>query len=194
MAIRVSGKNIDLGDVLRGQAEGRLNEAIRKYVDAGYSGHVTVTRDGFGFKTECAVHFDHGPVMHVSGEAADAYQSLGIAIERIAKQLRRFKRKRDRKPVEKPGELAASQAPYLNGHANHDFHDDDDDDIIEMTGAGAAIIAEPVENAPSHSTTTAVAAFERSDAPVLVFRNSGTARINVLYRRPDGHYGWVDIG
>lgn len=188
MAIRVSGKNIDLGDVLRGQAESRLNEAIRKYVDAGYSGHVTVTRDGFGFKTECAVHFDHGPVMHVTGEAADAYQSLGIAIERISKQLRRFKRKRDRHGSDRGTEAGPVVAPYLNGF------DDTDDDVIEMTGAGAAIIADPVENAPSHSTTTAVAAFERSDAPVLVFRNTGTARVNVLYRRKDGHFGWVDIG
>lgn len=191
MAIRVSGKNMDLGDVLRGQAENRLNEAVRKYVDAGYSGHVTVAKDGIGFKTECAVHFDHGPVMHVTGEATDAYQSVGIAVERIAKQLRRFKRKRDRHGSDnrlEPADFAAVREPFAAGQ------DDHDDDILETTGAGAAIIAEPVDKAPMHSVTTAVAAFERSDAPILVFRNSGTQRINVLYRRLDGHYGWVDIG
>jgi ribosomal subunit interface protein len=189
MAIRVSGKNIDLGDVLRAQAETRLNEAIRKYVESGYSGHVTVTKDGFGFKTECSVHFDHGPVMHVSGEAADAYQSLGMAIERMAKQLRRFKRKRDRHAAEPGG------APML---MPEDFsspaEDDVEDDIIETTGAGAVIIAEPLENAPLHSTTTAVAAFEKGDSPVLIFRNVGSRRINVLFRRADNHYGWIDIG
>ncbi len=190
MAIRVSGKNIDLGDVLRGQAESRLNEAVRKYVEAGYSGHVTVAKDGFGFKTECAVHFDHGPVMHVTGEAADAYQSVGIAVERIAKQLRRFKRKRDRHGDNRliSDDFAGAREPFANGYDEHE------DDILEMTGGGAALIAEPVSSAPVHSTTTAVAAFERSDAPVLVFRNSGTQRINVLYRRKDGHFGWVDIG
>jgi ribosomal subunit interface protein len=191
MGIRVSGKNIDLGDVLRGQAEVRLNDAVRKYVDAGYSGHVTVAKDGIGFKTECAVHFDHGPVMHVTGEATDAYQSVGIAVERIAKQLRRFKRKRDRHGADnrlEATDFAASGTPFANGH------DDHEDDILEMTGGGSAIIAEPVDKAPVHSTTTAVAAFERSDAAILVFRNAGTQRINVLYRRPDGHYGWVDIG
>lgn len=192
MAIRVSGKNIDLGDVLRTQAEARLNEAMRKYVEAGYSGHVTVAKDGFGFKTECAVHFDHGPVMHVTGEAADAYQSVGIAVERIAKQLRRFKRKRDRHGSDRlnANDMAASQGVLANGQD----HDDDEDDVIEIAQGGAAIIAEPLASAPKHSVTTAVAAFERAAAPVLVFRNSGTERINVLYRRPDGHYGWVDIG
>jgi ribosomal subunit interface protein len=185
MPIRVSGKNIDLGDVLRVQAELRLNEAVSKYVDSGYSGHVTVSKDGIGFKTECSVHFDHGPVMHVTGEATDAYQSLGIAIERIAKQLRRFKRKRDRHmPGAPPVSLAASDLIEAS----------DEEDVIETSGAGAAIIAEPLENAPLHSTTTALAAFERSDLPVLVFRNVGSRRINVLYRRKDGHYGWVDIG
>lgn len=188
MAIRVSGKNIDLGDVLRGQAENRLNEVVRKYVDAGYSGHVTVMKDGIGFKTECAVHFDHGPVMHVTGEAADAYQSLGIAVERIAKLLRRFKRKRDRHGSDRVNaiDIAAMRDDFSTVTDTHE------DDIIETSG-GAVIVAEASANAPVHSTTTAVAAFEKGDAPVFIFRNAGTQRINVLYRRKDGHYGWVDI-
>ena len=190
MAIRVSGKNMDLGDVLRVQAESRLNETIRKYVDAGYSGHVTVAKDGNGFKTECAVHFDHGPVMHVSGEAGDAYHSLGIAVERVGKLLRRHKRKRDSHGADRAGGFEAGAPLTLNGDAD----DHEEDDIIETTGAGAAIVAEPVSNAPVYSMLGAVAAFEKSDAPVLVFRNGGTARVNVLYRRKDGHYGWVDIG
>lgn len=190
MEIRVSGKNIDLGEVLRHQAEHRLNDVIRKYVDSNYTGHITVARDGIGFKTECAVRFDHGPVMHVTGEATDAYQSLSVAIERIAKSLRRFKRRKDKH--------GADRMP-MNGFdpgSSVDFSadDGDDDDIVATTGAGAVIIAEAVANAPQHSTTSAVAAFERSDLPVLVFRNAGTGRVNVLYRRKDGHYGWVDIG
>jgi len=189
MEIRVSGKNIDLGEVLRHQAEHRLNDVIRKYVDSNYSGHITVARDGIGFKTECAVRFDHGPVMHVTGEAPDAYQALSVAIERMAKSLRRFKRKKDKH--------GADRMP-MNGFdpgAGADFAvEDDDEDIVATTGAGAVIIAEAVADAPQHSTTSAVAALERSDSPFLVFRNAGTGRVNVLYRRKDGHYGWVDIG
>jgi ribosomal subunit interface protein len=191
MAIRVSGKNMDLGEVLRAQAEQRLNAAVRKYVDSGYSGHVTVTKDGIGFKTECAVHFDHGPVMSVTGEATDAYQSVGIAIERVAKLLRRHKRRRDRHGMEKP--LNGGDFGAMPAHL-HDLDEDIEDDVIETTGSGAVIIAEAVASAPAHSTTTAVAALEAGTAPVLVFRNTGTQRINVLYRRSDGHFGWVDIG
>jgi hypothetical protein len=69
------------------------------------------------------------------------------------------------------GDLQGSRDAFVNGH------DDADDDIIEIMHGGAAIIAEPVANAPRHSVTTAVAAFERSDLPVLVFRNTGTAHV-----------------
>ncbi|MCU0820249.1 MAG: ribosome-associated translation inhibitor RaiA [Beijerinckiaceae bacterium] len=190
MEIRVSGKNIDLGEVLRHQAEHRLNEVVRKYVDSNFSGHITVSRDGIGFKTECAVRFDHGPVMHVTGEAPDAYQSLSVAIERIAKSLRRFKRKKDKHGADRVPMNGFDTSPPLM----IDDHEDDEDDVVATTGAGAVIIAEAVANAPRHSTTSAVEAFEKSDLPVLVFRNAGTGRVNVLYRRKDGHYGWVDIG
>lgn len=191
MAIRVSGKNMDLGEVLRGQTEARLNAAVKKYVDSGYSGHVTVTKDGIGFKTECAVHFDHGPVMSVTGESTDPYQSVNIAIERVAKLLRRHKRKRDRHGSDKAAPMVDFSAIPADFR---DIDDDPEDDVIETTGSGAVIIAEAVASAPVHSTTSAVAALEKGEAEVLVFRNAGTQRVNVLYRRKDGHFGWVDIG
>jgi hypothetical protein len=30
--------------------------------------------------------------------------------------------------------------------------------------------------------------------PVLVFRNSATRALNVVYRRADGNVGWIDPG
>lgn len=191
MSVRVSGKNLDLGDVLKVQAETRINEAVAKYMEGGgYSGHVIVTRDGVGFRTDCTLHLDIGPVMHVTGEAADAYQSLGVAVERIAKQLRRFKRRKQRHPGN--GATDDTQLSSLPDLA--ESTESDDFDVVEETRFGALVVAEPLENAPLHSVTTAVADLEASSLAVLVFRNAGTRRINVLYRRPDGHYGWVDLG
>ena len=45
-----------------------------KYFDGGYSGHVTVGKDGFGFRTECVVHLDSGIVFEADAMAADAYR------------------------------------------------------------------------------------------------------------------------
>ena len=58
MSFRVSGKNLDVGEALRARINSRIGEATNKYFDGGYSGHVTVAREGTGFHTECAVHLD----------------------------------------------------------------------------------------------------------------------------------------
>ena len=58
MSFRVSGKNLDVGDALRERINARIGDAMSKYFDGGYSGHVTVAREGSGFRTECDVHLD----------------------------------------------------------------------------------------------------------------------------------------
>jgi ribosomal subunit interface protein len=90
---RVSGKNLDIGEALRVRISGRIAETLGKYFDGGYSGHVTLARDGFGFRTECAIHLDSKVTLHAEGEAADAYASADRAVTRIEKQLRRYHRR-----------------------------------------------------------------------------------------------------
>jgi len=72
MPFRVSGKNLDVGDALRERVSARIAEAMGKYFDGGYSGHVTLAREGFGFRTECAIHLDSKITLHAEGMAADA--------------------------------------------------------------------------------------------------------------------------
>jgi ribosome hibernation promoting factor len=93
MPFRVSGKNIDVGEALRMKINTRIAEVAAKYFDGGYSGHVTVGKDGFGFRTECVVHLDSGIVFEAEAMAADAYASAEQAALRIEKQLRRYKRR-----------------------------------------------------------------------------------------------------
>jgi ribosomal subunit interface protein len=93
MSFRVSGKNLDVGGALRDRISDRIAETLGKYFDGGYSGHVTLAKDGFGFRTECAIHLDSKVTLHSEGEAADAYLSADQAVMRIEKQLRRYHRR-----------------------------------------------------------------------------------------------------
>ena len=93
MPFRISGKNLDVGEALRERISDRMIEALSKYFDGGYSGHVTLAKDGFGFRTECAVHLDSKVTLHAEAEAADAYLSADRAVTRIEKQLRRYHRR-----------------------------------------------------------------------------------------------------
>jgi ribosomal subunit interface protein len=94
MPLRVSGKNINIGAALRERISERVAEATSKYFRGGYSGHATVGRDGFGYRTECVLHLDSGAVLESEGMAADAYESADQAAIRIEKRLRRYKRRR----------------------------------------------------------------------------------------------------
>lgn len=93
MTFRVSGKNIDVGEALRARINARIEEATGKYFDGGFSGHVTIGKDGFGFRTECVIHLDSGIVLEAEAFAADAYASADEAAIRIEKRLRRYKRR-----------------------------------------------------------------------------------------------------
>ena len=91
MAFRVSGKNIDLGEALRSRISSRVSEATAKYFDGGFSGHVTVGKEAFGFRTECVIHLDSGIVLDAF--VPDAYASADEAAIRMEKRLRRYKRR-----------------------------------------------------------------------------------------------------
>ena len=93
MPFRVSGKNLDVGEALRTRIEQRIADATAKYFDGGFSGHVTMAKDGFGFRTECVIHLDSGIVLEAEALAADAYASADQAAMRLEKRLRRYKRR-----------------------------------------------------------------------------------------------------
>src|SRR6478609_8845137 len=109
MPFRVSGKNIDIGQALRARVNARIAEVTAKYFDGGFSGHVTIGKEGFGFRTDCVVHLDSGIVLEADALAADAYASADQAAMRLEKRLRRYKQR-----------LKAHQTVRADGRAPED--------------------------------------------------------------------------
>ena len=181
MTFRVSGKNLDIGDALRDRIGDRIAETVGKYFDGGYSGHLTLTRDGFGFRTECAIHLDSKITLHADGMAPDAYASADQAALRIEKRLRRYHRRLKDHRAERTDGLAAVEAPsYVIAAPEHD-----DDTAIDVFTP--VVIAESTTALRKLSVSEAVMELDMTGAPVLVFRHAAHGGINVVYRRPDGH-------
>jgi len=189
MPFRVSGKNIAIGEALRARVNQRIAEATAKYFDGGYSGHVTIGKDGFGFRTDCVIHLDSGIVLEADAVAGDAYASADQAAERIEKRLRRYKRGlKDRPAVRTDGTAAGAgvDAPsYVIAAPAQDSED-------EVTEFNPVIIAESTTTLKRVSVSEAVMQLDLSGTTVVVFRNAGHGRVNLVYRRPDGHIGWID--
>jgi ribosomal subunit interface protein len=184
MDVRVSGKNMDIGQALRGQAEERVHNAVAKYFDGGFSSRLTVEREGSGFRADCTVHLDTGSIMRVSGSAQDAYSSVSQVVERIGKQMRRDKRKR---------------TAYANGHEPGDGVPDGEMAQVQLietpepAGEARPIVAERIDRLERKSLDEAIERMESAKLSSYVFLNRGTDRINILHERADGSVGWIDL-
>jgi ribosomal subunit interface protein len=194
MPFRVSGKNISIGEALRGRVNQRIAEVTAKYFDGGYSGHVTIGKDGFGFRTECVVHLDSGIILEVDATAGDAYSSADQAAERIEKRLRRYKsRLKDHQAARADGlgvaqaadEDTVAAASYVLAAPEYDTED-------EIAEYNPAIIAESTTELKRMSVSEAVMQLDMTGCAVVVFRHAGHGRVNLVYRRADGHIGWID--
>jgi ribosomal subunit interface protein len=183
MSLRISGKNLDIGDAFRAHADARLGEAMAKYFDGGFNGHVTLERDGPGFRSECVIHLDTGIMLRAEGRAQDPHVSFDKAAERIEKRLRRYKGRLKDHHAAKRGEPTPA-ATYVIAAPGEDT-----ETVVEDS---PAIIAEETTSLATMTVGGAVMAMDLAEAPVLVFRHAGHGGINVVYRRADGHIGWID--
>ncbi len=188
MSLRISGKNLDVGEALRGQAEERVAAAVSKYYEGGYQGHVTVDKDGTAFRTDGVLHLSSGITLEASATAHDPYASLDKMAERIEKRLRRYKRRlKDRSSAN--GRDAGIEIPSYVIAAP-------DDDIEDFDGVSAGdnpvIVAESTKSLHVRTVGDAVAELDLTGAPVVVFRHAGNGRMNIVYRRRDGNIGWID--
>ena len=193
MTLRISGKSISVGEALRSRVSERTDEVLRKYFDGNYSGHITLSKDGFGFRTDCSLHLDSGITLEADSNATDAYASADQALLMIEKRLRRYKsRLKDRsarKTYAASAALAEMNAPTLDAPSYVIEAPAEDD---EVTAYSPVIIAEATTSLKRLSVSEAVMELDLTGAACIVFQHGSSGRVNIIYRRADGNVGWVD--
>lgn len=198
---------MDIGDALRGHVQERVRAAIGKYFDRPTEAAVTVSRESHRFICDCMTHLSTGLTAQATGEGADAYAACDAAITRLEKQLRRHKRRlRDhhRRRKEPVGRVDAT-AYLLDGADAEPASDLVEAAVVEQVAAGGApdadgaddlwapaIVAESASSLPAISVGEAVMQLELGASPFVLFWNDGSGRVNLVYRRDDGHVGWID--
>jgi ribosomal subunit interface protein len=93
MKLRVTGKQFEIGEVLPEKVRLRLQSVMGKHFDAGAESNVVFSHEGAGFRADCMTHLDSGVVLKAEGTAADAYRAFDVAVDRLEKQVRRYKRR-----------------------------------------------------------------------------------------------------
>jgi ribosomal subunit interface protein len=192
MQITVSGKQVELSDALRARVAQQLDTVTAKYFDQALVANVTFSRARSFFTCDINMHAGRGLILRGEGEAADANSAFDDAAEHIAKRLRRYRRRfnehaRDLAQRERP--QAARQ--YILRQEEEAGADDDGAGAVP-TIAYATVIAEQPAEIARLSVGDAVMRMDLADQQVLMFRNSTSGELNVVYRRSDGHIGWID--
>lgn len=204
MQITVSGKQLDLSDALRHRVATMLETISRKYFGDALEAHVTFSRARSFFTCDINMHAGRGLTLRGEGEAADANAALDDAAEHIAKRLRRYRRRVN----EHARDMAQRDTTESFEPAQHYILQQQDDEE-QAPGAAETEPARPVNGSGmgNHFATVvaenpaviarltvgeAVMRMDLADQSVVMFRNAVTGQFNVVYRRQDGHIGWID--
>ncbi|MCB1428931.1 MAG: ribosome-associated translation inhibitor RaiA [Nitratireductor sp.] len=184
MTLRISGKHMNIGESLSQRIEDRINEAVGKYFDGGFSGHATIEKSGSAFESDLAIHLDTGVVLQATARAHDAQISFDDAAERIEKRLRRYKRRL------KDHHANATSRVMADASYSVVAAPDEEEELPE--DYNPVIIAESLTQVAMQTVAQAVMQLDLTDKPVIVFNNAASGDINVVYRRPDGNIGWIN--
>jgi ribosomal subunit interface protein len=188
MKLHVIGKNLDIGDSLRGHVEQKISEISTKYFSKPIEGKVVITKDAHLYVVDISVHAGRNILMQSEASAVDIYPAVDAAADKVEKQLRRHKRRlRDHHQRESVSSVAAQYAVIEGGR-----HDDDADKVEQADNGDPLIVAEMPTIIEDLTVSEAVMRLDLGNLPALMFRNRGHGGMNVIYRRPDGNIGWVD--
>jgi|TARA_R110002072_G_scaffold187688_1_gene344496 ribosomal subunit interface protein len=189
MHLTVEGRHINIGDALRVYAEERLQSVLDKYFGDAVTATVILARDGHLYRASVAIRLGRGMDVQAEGEAKDPYPAFDGALEHLAKQLRRYKRRlKDHRQQHAEAESQRIRQVILSGNAEDEDEPATEDDPNGMP----VIVAEMETEIHSLSVSNAVMRLDLADLPILVFRNRLHGELNVIYRRTDGSIGWID--
>lgn len=191
MAIQLTGKNVQASEAFKDYITSKLSESLEKYIGPEISGHIRLEKERGRFRTDCSLRLKTGLLLETHGEGADAYASADAAVERMDKRLRRYKR---RLKSHHNHHSARANGEGVREFPANDYtvRADDADDVEPARESAPVIIAEAERQIPEFPVSEAVMQLDLTDRAFLVFRNASHGGVNVVYRREDGHIGWID--
>ena len=189
MQIQIASKGIDVSQSLRERISEKLEEMMDKYIHRDGDAQVSVAREGSGFRIICSVHLPSGATMEARGEAQDAYPAADEALEHMEKRLRRYKRRlkdHSQKAKAKEAALFVVENPIA---PDLDYDDESaDQDVSDEP----MVIAESTRKIRTLTPGMAALELGLADSGVVIFNNARHGRLNVVFKRADGHIGWID--
>lgn len=183
MTIKIAGKNIDLGDSLREYAEKEIENLVDKYLGEEIESSILIGKDNRLFDVEVCLYLNKGFVIKTNGSSDDPYKAVASALERLEERIKKHKNRIKNKARRSEWVKGVDATRYVveRKDAQNDASDEEHLVIAEQEGFILSL-----------SVSEAVMKLDLTEMPVVMFKNADSGRINVVYKRPDGHIGWID--
>jgi putative sigma-54 modulation protein len=172
MQTSVTFKNLDPSDTLKAYVADKLNRFDR-LLDNPAEANVVLSVEKFRHIAEINIAGDR---LTINGkeETVDMYSAIDNVLDKLEKQIKKSKQKiRERRPGAKAKNFAIEDEATAI------------DDEIERQVRVKNIEYKPMD------VEEAVLQMDLMTDNFLVFTNARSDRVNVLYRRKDGHYGLI---
>jgi putative sigma-54 modulation protein len=182
MRLELTGRHYRLTPATRTLVERRVARTLRLLNDRAVSAHVVLTSERAGIHVEVTLHARRESFLHGEATGSDLELALGAAAAKIDQQARKLKGK-------------------LNGRKRRSTAVSPPADLVPPATARGGSAGSPQRRRIIRSTRYAVKPMSLEEAAIelddgkdtfIVFRNSGTDTITVLFRRSDGYLGLIE--
>jgi putative sigma-54 modulation protein len=179
MNVEYFGHHFHVNDELRGFTEGKLNKLTR-FVEEPIDVRVTLASERHRIVAELHVTYRHG-ILQATEEHDEVKDAINLAVDKVESQARRSKTK------------------FLTKkrRADHKTHQSLRWPVNVLDGDTVGGSREPKVVKSSHfdikpmTIDEAALELQGSKNEFVVFRDSSSDRINVLYRRKDQNFGLI---
>ena len=184
MDVRVADHQVETGESIKEHAIQRIEEITEKYYSRAVGADVTFGKGPQNdFTCDIVAPVSQGVVLKATHRAPTPQVAFECAADKIEKQLRRYtKRLKEHKPGHDVTPRIEANAAYTVFAASAEGEAPDN----------PAIVAETKVDIPHANVADAVMMMDLRNTNALMFRNSNTGELNMVYRRDDGNIGWVE--
>jgi putative sigma-54 modulation protein len=170
MDITVTFRHIDPSESLKSYAEEKISK-INKYIDFPIEAHIVLAVEKFRHTADITLNVN-GTMIKAMEETEDMYSAIDQVMDKIEKQIKKYRSKTRSRRADITKEGDTEESTELN--------------IEEPTIEIEKLVAKPMD------TEEAAMQFTMSQQDFLVFRNSRSSKINVIYKRRDGNLGLIE--
>jgi putative sigma-54 modulation protein len=179
MRLQVKGKNVEVSEAIRTYAEEKLGRLERQLADP------TRVELELAIEKNPSIADNHvaeatvwtkGPVLRATEASADMRASIDLLVDKLERQVSRYREKRQRGHRRENGRAAAEPSNRM----------------LTSEEGGPVIVKTKQFALKPMTAEEAVLQLELVGHDFFVFRNVESDEINVVYRRRDGGYGLIE--